>query len=96
MGNHPTKKQPICYVPMLFWLQEQKITRKLLKIHQFGTIPFWPQEQLKLLSIVNAKFTLITLSKYLLYGTAHCNTQELECETINIIFISCNNKQSGL
>ena len=36
---------------------------------------------------------MITLSKYLLYGTAYRNTQELECETINI-FIIINNKQS--
>ena len=56
-------------------------------------IPVWPQEQAKLLSIVNARFALITLSKSLLYGAAHCNTQELEYETINISFISINNKQ---
>ena len=48
-------------------------------------IPFWSQEQAKLLSIVNLKFTLITLSKSLLYGTVPCNTQELECKTINIL-----------
>ena len=57
-------------------------------------IPFWHQEQAKLLSIVNAKFRLVTLSKSLLYGAVHCNTQELECETSNIFFISINNKQS--
>ena len=56
-------------------------------------ISFWPQEQAKLLSIVNAKFTLITLSKSLLYGAAPWNTQELECKTINIFF-SINNKDS--
>ena len=50
-------------------------------------MPFLPQEQAKLLSIVNAKFTLITLSKSLLYGAVHCNTQELECETINIFLL---------
>ena len=44
------------------------------------------------LSSVNAKFTLITLNKSLLYGAVPCNTQELECETINIFFISINNK----
>ena len=48
---------------------------------------FWPQEQAKLLSIVNAKFTLITLSKSLLYGAVPCNTQELECESINIFLL---------
>ena len=57
-------------------------------------MPFGLQEQAKLLSIVNAKFTLITLSKSLLYGAVPCNNQELECETINIFFISINNKQS--
>ena len=57
-------------------------------------IPFWSQEQAKLLSIINAKFTLITLSKSLLYGAVPCITQELECEIINIFFISINNKQS--
>ena len=57
-------------------------------------IPFWPQEQAKLLSIVNVKFTLITLSNSFLYGAVPCNTQELECETINISFISVSNKQS--
>ena len=30
----------------------------------------------------------------MLYGAVHCNTQELECETINIFLISINNKQS--
>ena len=72
---------------------QQLYTRKLLKIHQFGfgmKIPFWPQEQAKLLSIINAKFTLITLNKSLLYGAAPCITQELECEITNIFFISIN------
>ena len=40
------------------------ITRKLLKYPKFGMqVPFWLQEQRKLLSIVNANFTLIILSK---------------------------------
>ena len=81
--------QKTSFVNSYQWLTE------LLKILQFGMeIPFWPQEQAKLLSIVNAKFTLITLSRSLLYGVAHCNTQELEWKIINIFFISINNKQS--
>ena len=36
-----------------------------------------------------ATFTLIILSKSLLYGAVHCNTQELGCETINIFFNWC-------
>ena len=38
--------------------------------------------------------TLIILSKSLLYGAVHCSTQKLVCETINIFFISINEKQS--
>ena len=43
---------------------------------------------------MNAKLTLITLNKSLVYGAAPRSTQELEPETINIFFISINNKQS--
>ena len=47
-----------------------------------------------MLSIVNAKFTLITLRKSLLYGAAELQHSGTGMQTINIFLISINNKQS--